>query len=442
MAAIPAGIDTDRGPPMTVPLRHFVVGLGFLLAGVLSGATNGFATTGGSLPLVHVHLLLAGWVCVTIMGAMTQFVPVWSGTELHSRRIATVQLWLVAGGLVGFVGALVLGAAPWLGGAVVLCGFWLFVYNVARTLLGVRPWDVTERHFAVALGFFLLLSVLGLSLAVGFSRPVFTLANVPITHESARMAHVTVAVFGAVLTTVIGALYQLATMFTQSELRGIDVHIRRFEEIGYPVGVVSLAGGRLFGVPTAGRIGGALIVVSVLGIGVLLARRLYETRVEWTPMLRRYVVVSLAMIAWALLTAPAWIRAPLDPTTLYGAPGTVHLLAIGVIGFVVFGTLYHVVPFIVWIHRYSDHLGLRDVPMIDELYDGRVAAVEFGLLVAGTATIVAGDLLGTSTVVATGGRIAFAIGVSLFVANMLLVLVRHSPQTIVGILFDRVARSA
>lgn len=157
-------------------------------------------------------------------------------------------------------------------------------------------------------------------------------------------SHATLAVFGAVLTTVLGALSQLATMFTQTDLHEVDTHLRRIEEWGYPLGVVELA--------------------------------------------------------------------------------------VGVVGFVVFGTLYHVVPFTVWVHRYSDLLGYEPVPMVDNLYSGRLAAVDFAFTTGGTVTLVA-SALGwlPSPSVAIGGGL-FAIGALCFVANMGQVLRDHSPESI------------
>ncbi|MFB6252030.1 MAG: hypothetical protein ABEI27_10175 [Halobellus sp.] len=92
---------------------------------------------------------------------MTQFVPVWSGTTLHSQQLAELQLWGVAVGLWGLVGCLLVGAYAWFPvfGVVLLAGFWTFVYNVGRTLLGVRLWDVTERHFVIALDVLLLVTL-------------------------------------------------------------------------------------------------------------------------------------------------------------------------------------------------------------------------------------------------------------------------------------------
>lgn len=427
MAGIPDEIDTANQPPMAVPLRHFVVGIGLLVTGGCVGLGVAFGWLAGLATLAHVHLLLVGWVCVTIMGAMTQFVPVWSGVPLHSRRLATWQLWFVTVGLLGFVVGLLTGrlwvTVPF--GALMLLGFWTFVYNLGRTLWALPTYDVTERHFGVALGFFLFVTAFGVVLAIDFVEPV--VGRFQVTRVAVVQTHATLAVFGAVLTTILGALYQLATMFTQTELHGIDRWLRRVETVGYPVGVVALAGGRLLGSAPAATLGGLLVVLSLLGFGVILARRLSETRVPWTPMLRRYAVAAPALGLWGLFTLPAWIADPLRPTVTFGAPGTVHLLGLGVIGFVVFGTLYHVVPFIIWVHRYSDRLGYEQVPMIDDLYSGRVARADFSLLVAGTGWLVTADWVAAFPAPAWGGGVLLVAGAGLFAANVLLIMYRHAP---------------
>ncbi|MFC6723065.1 hypothetical protein ACFQE1_01395 [Halobium palmae] len=439
MSVVPGDLETTRQPPMTVPLRHFVVGVGLLLLGVLIGIGVVFGVTPGDIILAHVHLLLAGWVCITIMGAMTQFVPVWSGTQLHSQRLSTVQLWLVVVGLLGFVASLITGSLLWLPvfGGTMLLGFWTFVYNIGRTLWTLPSYDITERHFGLALGFFLLVTTLGFLLAVDFIRPVF--APLSVSRTNVVQSHATLAVFGAVITTILGALYQLATMFTQTELHGVDVPLRRGEEVGYPVGVVLLASGRLIDSMLVARIGGAFVVVSLLGFSVILGRRLYETQVDWTPMLSRYAVVVPAIALWAVLTLPIWVTDPLARNVLFGASGTVHLLVLGIVGFVVLGTLYHVVPFIIWVHRYSDLLGYEAVPMIDDLYDDRIAAVDFVFLIGGTGLLVAGDLFGLPSTSSAVGGLFVLIGAVLFFTNLVVVIREHSPHSLSDILFSTLA---
>jgi hypothetical protein len=430
MGAIPGGIDTDQQLPMTTPLRHFVVGLGFLIAGSILGIGVAVGAVSGLGRLAHVHLLLAGWVCITIMGAMTQFVPVWSGATLYSRRLANVQLGLVVVGLVGFASAFMLVELRWLTvfGLLMLGGFWTFVYNIARTIATVEKLDVTERHFAVALAFFVVLTTLGVLLAIDFTTPVFS--GVSVTHTGVLTAHATLAVFGAVLTTIYGALYQLGTMFTQTELHGIDHHLRALEGIGHPVGVVVLALGRLFETVPIARVGGVLLLVAAMSFSIVLMRKLYEMQVERTPMHTRYLVVAVALWLWAVMSVPAWISAPTARAHLFGAAGSVHLLFLGVIGFVVLGTLYHIIPFIVWVHRYSDKLGFEDVPMIDDLYDDRLAAIDGSLILLGAILLVGADLLSTVSAVAAAGGVSITLGVTVFTANMLLVLRRHSHHSL------------
>jgi hypothetical protein len=435
MGAIPGNVETDQQPPMTVPLRHFVVGLGFLLGGVLVGLGLAVDAVPGLGTLAHVHLLLAGWICVTIMGAMTQFVPVWSGLTLHSRCLANLQLVFVGVGLVGFVAGLVLGSPTWLlpFGGLMLAGFWTFVYNVARTLAAAGSYDVTERHFLFALGSFAVLTVLGFLLAVGFTRALFV--DTVVDRTGVVGAHVTVAVFGAVLTTVYGALYQLGTMFTQTELHGVDEYLQPVEAVGHPVGVVLLALGRLVDAVVVARVGAVLVLVAALAFGTILVRKLFEMQVDWTPMHTRYAVAAPALLGWALVTAPAWLRAPTAPAHRLGAPGATHLLVLGAVGFVVLGTLYHIVPFIIWVHRYSDLLGLEDVPMIDDLYDDQLAAADAALLVSGLGALVAAERLRLPVLVQAIGGVLVSLGVLVFGTNMLLVVHEHSPHSVGHILF-------
>jgi hypothetical protein len=434
MSAIPGNLDTDQQPPMTVPLRHFVVALGFLIAGISLGIGLVADAVPGSGRLAHIHLLLAGWVCITIMGAMTQFVPVWSGTNLHSRRLANVQLGLVTVGLSGFALAFVAGAFTWLVGfgAVLLLGFWVFVYNVGRSLATVGEYDVTEGHFLFALLCFCLLTTLGITLALNLAA---SFSPLPFAHTNILGAHVTLAVFGAVLSTIYGALYQLATMFTQTQLHGLDNYFQTIEAYGHPAGVVLLAGGRLTDSILLARIGAVLVLVAALVVAIILGRKLYEMQVEWTPMHSRYTVVAPALAVWALLAAPAWLDNPVTRAHLFGAEGSAHLFVLGVVGFVVLGTLYHIVPFIIWVHQYSDLLGFEDVPMIDDLYSDRLAALDFWLLLGGTSLLAVSDLADLASEITgiAGGLIS--VGILVFLVNMALVVRRHSPHSLDRIVF-------
>ena len=137
-----------------------------------------------------------------------------------------------------------------------------------------------------------------------------------------------------------------------------------------------------------------------------------------------------------------WLRDPTGLDTLLGGAGTTHLLVLGAIGFVLLGTLYHVVPFIVWIHQYSDLLGYEPVPMIDDLYDDRLAAVDFTLVLTGTAMLVTADAAEVPAVVTGAGGLLVTAGVVVFITNMLLALHRHGPQSVLRIVFGTLVPGA
>lgn len=435
MSAIPGNLDTEQQPPMTVPLRHFFVALLFLLAGALGILGVSLGLLSGFGELAQLHLLFVGWIALVIMGAMTQFVPVWSGTNLHSRRLANAQLVLVTAGLLGFTAGFLrldftlLAVA----GGVMLAGFWLFVYNLFRTLRSVDSYDITERHFLLALAFFCLFTTLGVALAINYATPI--LSSLPVGHANVLGAHATLAVFGAVLTTIYGAIYQLGTMFTQTELRGIDHRLQRIEEFAHPLGVVMLAGGRLFGSTLGAQIGGVLVSCGAIAVAIVVGRKLLAMQVERTPMHSRYAVVVCSLLAWSVLSVPAWLSEPLARDSLLGGPGVEQLLVFGVVSFVILGTLYHIVPFIIWIHEYSDLLGFEPVPMVDDLYDHRLAALDFWLFSSGTAVLVVMGLFSLGSTVRMTGGVLVALGAALFFANMALVVVHHSESRLDRVLF-------
>ena len=421
-------IEEDRQPPLSIPFAHFVVGAAVLLVGGSIAGLGSFLSGISPAGAGSLHLLLAGWVGLTIMGAMTQFVPVWSGRALHSRRLSVASLWLVALGLAGLVSGFFLRAYGWLplGGTFLVIGFWTFAYNLVRTLPSVREQDITEAHFTFALGSLVVGTGLGLLLA---SHYAFRNLDGVINPTRLVLAHLTLTVFGFILTTIVGALYQLAPMFTQAETTAIDSRLAHVEMVALPGGIVLLAAGRLTRSDVLATFGAVSLLLGTFVFAGFLAHQLVTARVETSPLLRRYALVDLSLFGWVLLTVPYWLSDPLSLFGRFGSPAATHLLFVGVITLTILGTFYHVVPFIVWYHRYSDRLGYESVPMVDDLYDDRLARLEFLLLGVGLGSLWIGDVLSVPTwVIAAGGNL-LGVAVLLFGVNMMGVVWRHRPET-------------
>lgn len=289
---------------MALPFTHFVIGTVLLVLGGVIAGLGPLVIPIRSDNAGIVHLLLIGWVALTIMGAMTLFVPVWSGTTLRSHRSAVLSLWLVVVGVLGLVWAFLArdyGRLP-VGATVLLAGFWLFVSNVGRSLPRFRDLDVTEAHFVVALASLAIASLLGWLLAASIGG-----LRLPISYadpSALMLAHLTLTVFGFVLATIVGALYQLSEMFTQSPRTSIDDHLTHVEMVALPIGIATLALGRYVGGHVLARFGATLLLLGTACFGVFLLRRLWLARVSYGPMLERYTLVAASLIGWVLLSLP------------------------------------------------------------------------------------------------------------------------------------------
>jgi hypothetical protein len=137
----------------------------------------------------------------------------------------------------------------------------------------------------------------------------------------------------------------------------------------------------------------------------------------------RYAVAAFSLLCWAPLAGAGWASAPTPAGAVYG-PGPAGYLLFAAVGFVLLGTLYHVVPFLVWVERYADRLGLERVPMVDDLYDDRLARGGLCLALAGLLALLAGRLSGHEGAVLAAVAL-FGLRAALFVADMAGVLARH-----------------
>ena len=93
-----------------------------------------------------------------------------------------------------------------------------------------------------------------------------------------------------------------------------------------------------------------------------------------------------------------------------------------------------------WAHQFqaalhaSDRLGLEPVPMIDDLYRDRIAAVDGLLTVGGGVLLVAGQWWDATPLVHAGGGLV-VLGFAAFAANLALVIHVHSPASLAGVVF-------
>ena len=97
----------------------------------------------GNLPRVHAHMMLLGFVLMTIYGVGLHVLPRFGGYPLRSERVATIQFWLANGGLPLMIAGW-LAYADWLvaaGGVLTVTAMALFGINMILTVRLRSPLD-------------------------------------------------------------------------------------------------------------------------------------------------------------------------------------------------------------------------------------------------------------------------------------------------------------
>jgi cbb3-type cytochrome oxidase subunit 1 len=128
-------------------------------------------------PAAHVHLGVAGWFGLTVMGVTYELMPMFALVHGHGLRLARAVLWIVSGGVAALFVALLFGLPHVLVVAAALTlatGEALWIYDVLRMfrLRRRRAFDLTQQHTVASTAAFALTIAVGLYLLLaGPSSP-------------------------------------------------------------------------------------------------------------------------------------------------------------------------------------------------------------------------------------------------------------------------------
>jgi hypothetical protein len=232
----------------------------------------------------------------------------------------------------------------------------------------------------------------------------------------AMHAHAHLGVIGLFTVLIVGVSYKLVPMFALSEIQS-----RRRAQLSLALLNAGL-GGAFLTILTASvwKFVFALVVCAALGIygwemaAIVRARK--RAALDWGV---KSFLTSLGMLAplAVLGTVLAWPRLPLNVFTgqlenLYG-----FLALLGFVSFAILGMLHKILPFLVWFHSYSPHVGRSRVPNLSELYSERLQVAGYWTWLGGLAITGAGIFLQNKALV-SGGGLALATTLVFFAANV------------------------
>jgi len=367
--------------------------------------------------LAATHLLVLGGLLSIVMGAMYQLVPVALEVHLHSERLGRWQYFCHLIGFAGLVWMFWVWNMKQVGhfGSLLALGVGLFVYNLARTLARVRRRDLIWFTVAAALAWLSLTVLAGLYLAASKSWTFSPFPSIGAMH-----AHAHVGGLGVFILLIVGVSYKLMPMFLLGEIQSprraaASLVLLNLAVLGLLVTLTLQSAWKL----AFALVAGAGIICYLIELRAVVRAR-QRRPLDWgvryflTAMVLLIPLAGLALVlCWPGLPATAFTT---QLENVYGAGAL-----LGVVGLAILGMLYKILPFLVWLKAYVDHIGKTRVPSLADMYSPRLQAVGFWLFLVGLTALLVTTAVGHSFGVRLSAIILLA-ALAVFGANVLRIL--------------------
>ncbi|MEQ1563493.1 MAG: hypothetical protein ABL935_08875, partial [Nitrospiraceae bacterium] len=184
----------------------------FSLIALLGGLAIGIAMAFRVMPefyaharLLHLHLILMGFVTLAMIGATQRLLPIILQTELYSPKLARLVSIVLPAGFAILIGGFITSSLRLelaIGGLLVL-SIGLYAYNLLRTWTSSgRPGNAASDHLLIATFFLVLMMMMGVLVGANFlpQLPVLPFGSLHLA------AYTHMALIGFILQTVVGVL--------------------------------------------------------------------------------------------------------------------------------------------------------------------------------------------------------------------------------------------
>jgi hypothetical protein len=155
--------------------------------------------------LLHLHLILLGFVTMAMIGATHRLLPIVLNTELYSLKLARFVMVALPAGFAILIGGFITSSLYLelaIGGLLIL-SIGLYAYNLLRTWMGSdHPGNAASDHLLIATFFLVLMMILGVLVGANFlpKSPTLPFGSLHLA------AYTHMALIGFILQTVFGVL--------------------------------------------------------------------------------------------------------------------------------------------------------------------------------------------------------------------------------------------
>lgn len=393
-------------PPASIPL-------GFLLASGIGFAGFGFGiaaipsrlivtpTDLSVVGVVHIGMLAA--LSTALLGALHQFIPVVTASQLRSNKVAamTLAIWPVGTWLlpVGFLTNLTLLIIA--GGTIVVVSALLATWNFSAALMRKSDAEpVTGLRSSIV--YFVLTVTFGIVYAFDLHHGWFGLL------PNRVLAHAVLGLVGWLGISYVAVAEKLWPMFLLShkEKRGAGWLAVRI----LPFGLLLLVIGLLFQLTTLGVAGGTVAAMGLAAHGGSFIGWIRKRRRK-LELLHAFVITAFIYLATMVITGTLAALAPLGIAWRTRLTVTSVAAASMWIALAIVGHAHKIVPFITWTKLREKGVSRRPdgkALLFGDLYNLQIARAAFaGTTLAGAVTLY-GILTATRIAITTGGLLLAA----------------------------------
>jgi len=321
--------------------------------------------------LAITHLVLLGFVMMSIFGAMAQLVPV----VLEVEHFA-VELYYAIFPLL-FIGTLlmVLGFYHYplllsFGGMIVFISFLIFLAETFATISKAKKLNFSFYVVLLANVFLLLGVIVGLIMAFAYG------GFIDLDTSKLLNIHIYLVLYGYVGFTIIGMSYILIPMFWLSH--SFDKRFLQYSLVLLALAIFFVSLGEY--TYSFFKDLGYVCILAACSLYIYELYLIYKTRARVKKDIYYYYLVFLSssLIASLFIGIFYFFSHDNQALLLLG-----FVLFYGVLGSVILGHFYKIIPFLIWFERFAPLVGKQKVPMLAQMIPLKSSALLFFYNVTG-----------------------------------------------------------
>lgn len=397
------GLSTERSPSQKVVVPHFIAAaIAFLILSILILISGDDFITSFYTPkiLAITHITALSWGTMIIIGSLYQLIPVVFETKLYSEKLAIFNFWLFVISIslfsYSFWYSKLLQLMPYTS-VLIFVSVWLFAINIIKSYATANKKDISARFIITAIFWLMLTSLYGLIMAYNFKYNFLDTSGFRYLKIHAHFGMI-----GWFLQLIMGVAITLVPMFLVSHKLDRKKIVRTYWLLNSGL-VLLYLDWQFFNGTKFIPVYWIIIIISIIQymsyIRDSYKNKLRKLDIGMKHTMLAFVILVLPIIFSALILFFSNANIPVlkNIVIIYGIS-----IFLGFYTNMILGQTYKTIPFIIWLHRYQKYVGKAKTPFPRELYNEKLANIQFYIYNIMLITLFSGLILDNIYLVKTG----------------------------------------